>query len=72
MFLMDGAEFFRQIKAIKPNLPVTIITGYPDSEMMARVLAQGPFGVMSKPFGESDIINAVNNFLQITGVETNP
>jgi len=69
---MDGAEFFRQIKAIKPNLPVTIITGYPDSEMMARVLAQGPFGVMSKPFGELDIINAVNNFLQITGVETNP
>ncbi len=63
---MDGAELFRQIKAIKPKLPVTIITGYPDSDMMARALAQGPFGVMNKPFGESDIIAAVTNFLGIT------
>ena len=63
---MDGAELFRQIKAVKPKLPVTIITGYPDSDMMARALAQGPFGVMNKPFGESDIITAVHNFLHIT------
>jgi excisionase family DNA binding protein len=63
---MDGAELFRQIKAVKPRLPVAIITGYPDSDMMARVLAQGPFGVMNKPFGESDIITAVHNFLHIT------
>jgi len=63
---MDGAELFRQIKAIQPRLPVTIITGYPDSDMMAQALAQGPFGVMNKPFGESDIINAVANFLSIS------
>ena len=63
---MVGDELFGHIKAIKPRLPVTIITGYPDSGMMARALAQGPFGVMNKPFGESDIINAVANFLSIT------
>jgi excisionase family DNA binding protein len=63
---MDGAELFRHIKAAKPRLPVAIITGYPDSDMMARALAQGPFGVMNKPFGESDIITAVHNFLRIT------
>ena len=63
---MVGDELFGRIKAIKPRLPVTIITGYPDSGMMARALAQGPFGVMNKPFGESDIINAVANFLSIT------
>ncbi|GAJ07288.1 unnamed protein product, partial [marine sediment metagenome] len=66
---MDGAELFRQIKTIKPKLPVTIITGYPDSDMMARALAQGPFGVMNKPFGETDIIAAVNNFLRTTQTE---
>ena len=63
---MVGDELFGRIKAIKPRLPVTIITGYPDSGMMARALAQGPFGVMNKPFGESDIIDAVANFLSIT------
>jgi len=63
---MDGAKLFRRIKTIKPKLPVTIITGYPESDMMAQALAQGPFGVMNKPFDESDIITAVNNFLGIT------
>ena len=63
---IDGAELFRQIRAFKPKLPVTIITGYPDSDMMARALAQGPFGVMKKPFGESDIITAVNDFLGVS------
>ena len=63
---MDGAELFRQIKTIKPKLPIIIITGYPDSDVMARALAQGPFGVMNKPFSESDVITAVNNFLRIT------
>jgi len=62
---MDGAELFHQIKTIKPKLPVTIITGYPDSDMMARALAYGPFGVMNKPFGELDIVAAVSTFLGI-------
>lgn len=63
---MDGAELFRQMKMLKPRLLVTIITGYPDSEIMARALSQGPFGVMNKPFGESDIVAAVSNFLSIS------
>ncbi len=67
---MDGAELFRQIKIIKPELPVTIITGYPDSDMMARALAQGPFGVMNKPFGGEDIVAAVSNFLRIATTRT--
>jgi FixJ family two-component response regulator len=63
---MDGAELFSQIKTIRPKLPVIIITGYPDSDIMARAFAQGPFGVTNKPFGESDIVAAVDAFLGIT------
>ena len=66
MPVMDGAELFRQIKTIKPDLAVTIITGYPESELMARALDHGPFGVMNKPFSEQDIVGTVNNFLRIT------
>ena len=61
---MDGAELFRQIRLAKPDLPVTIITGYRDSDLMASALARGPLGVMSKPFTGSDILNAVNNYLR--------
>jgi len=62
---MDGAELLKQMRSAKPELPVTIITGYPGSEMMQRALKQGPFGVMNKPFGESDIVVVVNNFLSV-------
>lgn len=62
---MDGAELFRRIKALKPQLAVTIIIGYPDSDIMARALDHGPFGVMKKPFGGQDITATVNNFLRI-------
>ncbi len=62
---MDGAELLKQLRNIKPRLPVTIITGYPGSEMMERAFKQGPLGVMQKPFDASDIITAVNNFLHV-------
>ena len=60
---MDGAEVFREIKNVRPTLLVTIITGYPDSEMMEKALREGPLGVMNKPFSDSDIIAAVNSFV---------
>ena len=63
---MDGDELLKQLKSIKPRLPVTIITGYPGSEMMERAFKQGPFGVMDKPFDAADIIAAVQNFLHAT------
>ena len=61
---MDGAKIFREVKTIKPDLPVVIITGHPDSDMMNRALAHGPFGIMKKPFNNVDIITAVESFLQ--------
>ena len=61
---MDGVELFRQIRVVKPDLPVTIITGYPDSDLMMSALAHGPLGVMSKPFSSSDILTAAHNYLR--------
>lgn len=60
---IDGVEVLRQIRGIRPGLPVTIITGYPDSEMMARALELGPLGTMNKPFNSTDIVSAVASFL---------
>ena len=31
------------------RLPIVIITGYPDSEMLDRILAKGPITVLKKP-----------------------
>lgn len=64
MPVMDGAELFRKMRLAKPNLPVTIITGYPDSDLMMNALTHGPLGVMSKPFRGSDILVAVDTYLR--------
>ena len=61
---MDGAELFRQIRVAKAELPVTIITGYPDSDLMMSALTHGPLGIMNKPFNPSDIMTAVKNYLR--------
>jgi CheY-like chemotaxis protein len=61
---MDGAELLKQLRSLKPILPVTVITGYPGSEMMERALQQGPIGVMEKPFDAPDIVTAVNSLLR--------
>jgi len=66
----DGAEILREMRGVKHRLPVVIITGYPDSEMMDRAMKQGPLGVMLKPFDGSEIINAVNSFLHATQTMT--
>jgi len=49
-------------------VPVVIITGYPDSDLMARALEIGPIGVMKKPFGPRDIEQTVRGFARIPEV----
>jgi excisionase family DNA binding protein len=67
---VDGAELFGQIKLAKPELPVTVITGYTESELMIKALNHGPLGVMKKPFKGADILSAVRNYLRL-GIPNN-
>ncbi len=61
---LDGAELFRRIRQMYRELPVAIITGYPDSDLMNRAMEYGPFTVMKKPFNSDDIMNIVRSFIQ--------
>jgi excisionase family DNA binding protein len=49
--LPDGPadDVYDMVKADQPECPVIIITGYPDSEMLNRILAKGPITVLKKP-----------------------
>jgi excisionase family DNA binding protein len=47
---MNGVETFRAIHSLRPTLPVMIVTGYPDSDLMAQALEIGSFTMISKPF----------------------
>jgi excisionase family DNA binding protein len=63
---MNGAVLFKNIRLNKPDLPVTIITGYPDSELMQLAMASGPFSIMKKPFTSSDVLTAVSSYLRFS------
>lgn len=56
---MNGAQTFQEIRRKDPSAQVVIITGYPDSEMMASAMETGPFAVMLKPFS----LNQLRGFL---------
>jgi omega-6 fatty acid desaturase (delta-12 desaturase) len=45
----SGDQVFAQIQSIHPGLPTAVITGYPDSEILSRILIHGPVIVIKKP-----------------------
>jgi len=49
--LPDGQadDVYDVIKEDQPDCPVIVITGYPDSAMLDRILAKGPITVLKKP-----------------------
>ena len=49
--LPDGPadDVYDAIKQDQPYCPIIIITGYPDSAMLDRILTKGPITVLKKP-----------------------
>ena len=52
-------DVYDTAKEIDPQLPVVVITGYPDSEMLNRILARGPITVLKKPLKVDQLKQAV-------------
>ena len=67
---IDGAELFGRIRLIDKQVPVIIITGYPDSEVMKRAIEHGSFTVMNKPFTGDDILDALSSFIRSVETKT--
>ena len=61
---LDGSELFRRIRKIDKQVPIAIITGYPDSELLKKAKEHGPFMIMIKPFNADEILQAVHTFNQ--------
>lgn len=57
---ISGVETFRQLHALRPELPVVIVTGYPDSDLMAKALEIGPFTMINKPIDINQLQKVVD------------
>lgn len=60
---MDGPALLKEIRAGWGNVPVIVITGFPDGQLMERALTHGPVTLLSKPSSPSQIRDAVKGIL---------
>lgn len=55
----NGDEIYAQAKESDPELPIVIITGYPDSEILDNILKHGPVTVLKKPLKAEQIVQTL-------------
>ena len=57
----DGLEACRQIKALRPETRIIILTSYPDDEKLFDAIACGADGYVLKQIGSDDLIRALEH-----------
>lgn len=56
----DGRDILQEIKRIRPETPVIIITGYSDIKMAVEVMRFGAFDYITKPLVPEEVISTIN------------
>jgi excisionase family DNA binding protein len=56
---MSGPEFLQRLRESHPDLPVVIVTAYPDSGLMFEAMQYGPFMLVPKPIDQRQLERAV-------------
>ena len=64
---VTGDELYKQAKEIQPDMPIVIITGYPDSQMLDNILKLGPVTVLKKPLQ----VEGLKQTMQMLGHKVN-
>lgn len=59
MLGLNGVESFLEIKKIKPDAKVYMMTGYSARELLEDAVGQGAAGVFHKPFAIEDALEKV-------------
>jgi CheY-like chemotaxis protein len=52
---VGGAEVFREVRAIRPDIPVVLMSGYHEDEAEAAFDGDGLAGFVQKPFTPADL-----------------
>jgi DNA-binding NtrC family response regulator len=60
---MNGMELLREVKALKPFIPVILVTAYASNETTIESVALGVFDYLSKPFKVDELLAAVERAL---------
>lgn len=60
---MNGLELLKEIKRYKKNLPVLILSVYPEDQIAVRVLKAGASGFVSKETAPEQLVGAIRKIL---------
>ena len=60
---MDGEEVLQEVKKIKPEIPMVMISGHGDLETAVNTMRLGAFDYISKPPDLNRLLNTVRNAL---------
>ena len=60
---VSGAEVFRRLRAIRPGLPVVLMSGYSSEEVLDRFGVEGLSGFVQKPFMPGALVRTMTEAL---------
>ena len=63
MPVMDGFQFFTEIKKIYPEAKILLMTGAFDESKIKMMLENGAIGILNKPFLWDELIKNINSAL---------
>ncbi len=62
---MNGIEFLSKVRAMKPNVPRIILTGYADKENAIKAINEvGLYQYIEKPWSNDDLLIVIRNGLE--------
>jgi excisionase family DNA binding protein len=61
---MNGAEFLTRLRHFNKDVPVVLITGFPDSQLIMDAMQQSPVMLLPKPIEKELLLRVVDVFLK--------
>ncbi len=58
-----GKEIFEQLRRVRPDIPVIMMSGFAEEDVVGRFLGMGVVGFLKKPFGLLTLFQAVKKAL---------
>lgn len=62
-----GDELAKQLRTMRPDMPILIASGYDQGDLMSRFTGDAGVGVLGKPYTEADLARALEGL----GVKVN-
>ena len=60
---MNGLSFLKVVKKTRQDIPILMLTGYPDNELEAQIIRHGSCTYLSKDAGRQTFLKVVNDVL---------